>query len=118
MLLARTDINVNKVDTENYDIETPLDSAVLTGKPEFVSLLLEQNNIDVNQYSNGKRTPLLSAILCKNDEIAEMLLNHPDIDVNKGGYQGWTPLTLACNPGDFFPKFDMDFDSCRHKPEK
>ena len=82
---------------------SPLLTAVQSGDPKMVEILLEHENIGVNQDSD-QMTALtevtnilqrfhlnftLKAISLKNEKIAAQLLKHPQIDVNKINDLGW-----------------------------
>ena len=74
---------------------SPLLTAVRSGDPKMVEILMEHKNISVNQDSDqmtaltevtNKRIHLnmmLKAICRKNEKIVAQLLKHPQIDVNK-----------------------------------
>jgi cytohesin len=94
------------VNTRGSEQETPLSLAVKKGYMEVVSLLLRQQNIDINAGIGGI-TPIWLATRYGRDDVARRLLTIPDLDVNAaatesrvgGGLQISTPLHQAVKRG-------------------
>ncbi|KAI4607111.1 hypothetical protein J4E80_009842 [Alternaria sp. BMP 0032] len=116
-LLAHPELDVNIPD--QYD-ETPLMSAVGSGKLKAVRLLLQHKDIDVNLRGRGGYwTALRYAKLHKRYDIVDLLLSHGAID-----YDSEAPTTVPTaahidNPPNFtlqpdneanFDAFDDDMD--------
>lgn len=88
---------------------TALHYACQLGDKDSVQILLNEEQIDVNSYSNHKKTPLHLACYNGYDEIVEELIKYePDqsskikkekVDLNARDKDLCTPLHLACKQG-------------------
>ena len=133
---------------ETNEIRSPFLSAVNISNPKLVSLLLKHDQIDVNQYGfknldtialsrrrkwqgNCWNASQASRHWCEQDR--QRRLDSFTFSYSRKEWEnswnpsqtsrhwcehGWTPLTRACNRGDWAPMMDLDFDSYRHEPEK
>jgi ankyrin repeat protein len=91
LVLVNHGANVNKVDGND---STPLMMAASAGMTEFVTFLLEQEDIKVNLQGKDGMTALLSAVLSRAVSIVDMLLESgadPNVSMNNGG----TPLIYS-----------------------
>ena len=72
-----------KADAKNYHGSTPLIMAVLSQRPEIVSLL-ERDDVDINYVTDDGETPLLLAARRRNANITKLLLDHgADTEINR-----------------------------------
>ncbi len=93
-LLKNRRVNVNK--TSAYGT-SPLLYATSAGelnqgRADYVQLLLQRPDIDLNQADKAGDTPLMSAASRLNVEAVRALLSDPRIDVNRAGYHAETAL--------------------------
>lgn len=64
---------------------TPLHNAVVANNVDYVKIILEFPNVDVNSQSLKVDTPLHFAACFNHVESAKMLMNHPKINPNAVG---------------------------------
>lgn len=64
---------------------TPLHNAVVANNVEYVKMILEFPNVDVNSQSLKVDTPLHFAACFNHVESVRMLIKHPKIDPNAVG---------------------------------
>ena len=99
----KTILDYEYTDVNKEGPVSPILTAVRSGDPKMVEILLGHKNIGVNQDSD-QMTSLtevthilerfhlnftLKAIFRKNEKIVAQLLKHPHIDVNKINGRGW-----------------------------
>ena len=100
---VKTILDYEYTDVNKEGPVSPILTAVRSGDPKMVEILLGHKNIGVNQDSD-QMTSLtevtnilerfnlnftLKAIFRKNEKIVAQLLKHPHIDVNKINDRGW-----------------------------
>ena len=94
--------------------DTPLHIAVRTRKVEFVKMLLNREDVDVNVRNKEHHgsmdsmkwtcgdTPLHVAIRTRNVEFVKMLLSREDVDVNVRNGKDNAPIALAVGDKEIF----------------
>ena len=97
-LLKDSDTNVNEADSKG---ETLLHKACHASKLQIVTLLLQQDGIDISRKNNNEQTPLHIASKMGNVEAAQLLLDAESNEsnamscVNSPDNQGLTPLCYS-----------------------
>lgn len=61
-----------------------------------MSLLLQNQNIDINFKTKDRKTPLIIACEKNKTNVVALLLKHKNIDINTTDKHGQTPFTIAC----------------------
>ena len=96
MLLAHTDIDVNKKTSVAGRACTALGLACCHGDVRVVARMLRHAAVDVNASDGDGMTPLCIACVRGWGPVVRMLLNSPGISVNASSNSGVTPLMIAC----------------------
>ncbi|KAI8960598.1 ankyrin repeat-containing domain protein [Daldinia sp. FL1419] len=94
-LLVKAGANIN---AQNNDGDAPLSIAIWRGMPEYFNLLLSQDDIDVNIYSERWGSPL--HVACRStqvDSVSALIRHNIDVNLFKPGFFG-TPLTDGMVP--------------------
>lgn len=108
--------NINaREDKNGY---APLLIAAKNGRVNVVSLLVDQENTNVNQTDFGGKTALTLAVLYGHLDIVNLLLSRPYVDVNLPMDMGATPFYVAMQEGNidiiqaFLKRPDIDYKKC------
>jgi len=96
--LVRDLINLDTINMQDNDGNTPLKNAVQQGKTEIVQMLIDAG-VDVNMRDDVGSTRLHDAVYFGKPEIARMLIE-AGADVNVQDEDGNTPLHWAADYGE------------------
>ncbi|KAH6889058.1 ankyrin repeat-containing domain protein [Coprinopsis sp. MPI-PUGE-AT-0042] len=96
LLLAHSNIQVNRVDNEEW---SALMMAAGYGYEGTVELLVTHPDIQVNLVDDGQWSALMMAARYGHEGTVKLLLAHPDIQVNLVGGDGRSALMLAARYG-------------------
>ena len=80
IMLARPEVTSQTINMKDWGGETPLRSAVWSGAPDCVELLINDDRTDPNIKGCGE-SPLMLAIKRNNVECAALLLPDPRVDL-------------------------------------
>ena len=80
IMLARPEVTSQTINMKDWGGETPLRSAVWSGAPDCVELLINDDRTDPNIKGCGE-SPLMLAIKRNNVECAALLLTDPRVDL-------------------------------------
>lgn len=105
-MLECQDTDVNEVDSMG---ETPLHKACSTGNTEVITLLLDQDSIDIWRKSEREQTPLHVASKYGYKEAAELLLN-AESDKNKARSYVNMPDCKGLTPLCYLAKSSKDIE--------
>lgn len=101
LAIADTDSEVCDTNREVYGIDTPLNIAVVRGRPSVVKVLLDycNNGVRVQVKTAGGTALHLAAAVLKgypeDAKVVELLLQHEDVDINGLNWEGMSPLNIA-----------------------
>ena len=98
ILRNNPNLNVNWVDTRDYNKPTALCCAARLGHDSIVSTLLAHPDINVNLKNKHGYTPFTIAC-CNGHPCVRLLLKDPRVLVNEPGNSGDTPLYWAVSGG-------------------
>lgn len=87
------------VDCHNKEMNTPLSHAATKGYKDFVLLLIDRQDVDINSRDEYGLTPLSLAVENRQDMIVQILLEKQGVDLNSRDKDGLTPLSHAAGWG-------------------
>lgn len=87
------------LDCRNKSGDTVLSHAAYMGYDDFVRVLVDREDVDLNSRNGEGKTPLVNAATSGSGIVVQMLLELEQVDLNSRDIYGQTPLSCATQSG-------------------